>query len=109
MPGGKNQKGRKPTALGEPAKHVLVRMPVELHKRIVKIAKSHRVPRSFNTELVELLYEFTDWWGRGEEKLEDVEIVGKRMLAIDPEELTGKKLLSIVRSARAHKKVPWKK
>ena len=47
-------------------KHVLVRMPVELHARIVKIAKSHRVPRSFNTELVELLFEFTDWWGEGE-------------------------------------------
>jgi hypothetical protein len=80
-------------------KHVLVRMPVELHARIVKIAKSHRVPRSFNTELVELLFEFTDWWGEGEKATTDEE---GRLESI---ELTAKKMLSAVRSARAHKKV----
>jgi len=84
-------------------KHVLVRMPVELHQRIVAIAKSHRVPRSFNTELVELLYEFTDWWGRGETATTDEE--GR----IEAFELTAKKMLSMVRSARENKKVPWKK
>lgn len=95
MPGGKKQKN----VLGMPAKNVLVRMPVELHQRIVKIAKSHRVPRSFNTELVELLYEFTDWWGDGETATDPDE---QRLEAV---ELTAKKLLSSVRSARAHKKI----
>jgi hypothetical protein len=84
-------------------KHVLVRMPAELHERIRKIAKSHRVPRSFNTELVELLYEFTDWWGEGETA------TGPDDRQLEAVELTAKKMLSKVRSARAHKKVPWEK
>jgi hypothetical protein len=79
-------------------KHVLVRMPAELHARIVKIAKSHRVPRSFNTELVELLFEFTDWFGEGEKATTDEE---GRLESI---ELTAKKMLAIVRSARARKR-----
>jgi Arc-like DNA binding domain len=83
-------------------KHVLVRMPAELHERIRKISKSHRVPRSFNTELVELLYEFTDWWGDGETATSPDE---GQLEAI---ELTAKKMLANARSARAHKKVPWK-
>jgi len=86
MTGAKNQKS------------VLVRMPAELHQRIVKIAKSHRVPRSFNTELVELLFEFTDWWGDGEKATTDEE---GRLEAI---ELTATKMLATVRSARARKK-----
>jgi hypothetical protein len=84
-------------------KHVLVRMPVELHQRIVAIAKAHRVPRSFNTELVELLFDFTDWWGEGETA---TDIDEQRLEGV---ELTAKKMLAQVRSARAHKKVPWKK
>jgi hypothetical protein len=55
MPGGKNQKRRKPTALGEPAKHVLVRMPVELHEKITKLANSYEPPRSINYVILELL------------------------------------------------------
>jgi hypothetical protein len=79
-------------------KHVLVRMPVELHERIVKIAKAHRVPRSFNTELVELLFEFTDWWGDGETATSPDE--GQ----LEQIELTAKKMLAQVRSTRARKK-----
>jgi hypothetical protein len=57
MPGGKNQKRRKPAgnALGEPAKHVLVRMPVELHEKIIKLADSYEPPRSINSVILELL------------------------------------------------------
>jgi hypothetical protein len=69
-------------------KHVLVRMPVELHQRIAEMAKAHRWPRSWNTELVELLYEFTDWWGDGETATDDVE--GR----IEALELTGRKMLA---------------
>ena len=79
-------------------KHVLVRMPAELHQRIVKIAKSHRVPRSFNTELVELLFEFTDWWGDGEKVTDHDE------QQLESVERTAKKMLAMVRSARARKK-----
>ena len=56
------------------------------------------MPRSFNTELVELLFEFTDCWGDGEKATTDEE---GRLEAI---ELTAKKMLATVRSARARKK-----
>ena len=82
----------------EKRKHVLVRMPAELHARIVKIAKSHRVPRSFNTELVELLFEFTDWWGEGEKATSHDDA------QLEAVELTAKKMLATVRSARARKR-----
>jgi hypothetical protein len=87
----------------EKVKHVLVRMPAELHQRIVKIAKAHRVPRSFNTELVELLYEFTDWWGDGETATDPDE------QQLEGVELTAKKMLANVRAARARKKMAWEK
>jgi hypothetical protein len=61
-------------------------------------AKSHRVPRSFNTELVELLFEFTDWWGDGETA------IGPEEAQLEAVELTAKKMLATVRSARARKK-----
>ncbi len=88
-------RAKKKVKAGTEVKHVLVRMPAELHERISKIAKAHRVPRSFNTELVELLYEFTDWWGEGETATTDED--GQH----EAFELTAKKMLSMARQARA--------
>jgi Arc-like DNA binding domain len=41
-------------------KHVLVRMPAELHEIIIALAKMHR--RSINSEIVDLLDHAAEWW-----------------------------------------------
>jgi hypothetical protein len=86
MPGAKNQKS------------VLVRMPANLHKRIIKLAESHKPPRSINSEIVGLLFEVTEWWedvgharNFSDQQLADMEATAKKMLASLREARTRKK------------------
>jgi hypothetical protein len=83
-------------------KHVLVRMPAELHEQIITLAKMHR--RSINSEIVDLLDHSAEWWegvNDASNRFSDVQLYDM--------EATAKKMWTQIRESRMRKKLEWPK